>query len=59
MNVNKTTRREDALARLQAQLKSGKKPQKVEGKDTGKKTEHTENDTKRIQKEITVLKERV
>jgi|AntRauTorcE11897_2_1112592.scaffolds.fasta_scaffold128144_2 hypothetical protein len=59
MNVNKTTRRESALARLQAQLKSGKKPQKVEGKDTGKKTELTENDSKRIQKEITVLKERV
>jgi len=59
MNINKTSRRQGALARLEAQLKSGKKPQKVEGKDTGKKTELTENDTKRIQKEITLLKEKV
>ena len=59
MKAGRTERREGALARLEAQLKSGKKPEKVDGKETGKKVELTDKDKTRIQKEITTLKERV
>ena len=52
-------RREGALARLEAQLKSGKKPEKNDGKETSKKVELTDKDKTRINKEITILKERV
>lgn len=54
-----TDRRQGALARLEAQLKSGKKFEKVEGKETGKKIELSDKDKTRIQKEITTLKNRV
>lgn len=59
MNANKTQRRESTLGRLQAQLKSGIKPLKEDGKDTGKTIKLTEKDIERIKKEITTLKERV
>jgi hypothetical protein len=59
MNVKKTTRREGALKRLEAQLKTGKKPLKMDDVDTGKKIELTEKDSNRIKAEITTLKAKV
>ena len=50
-------RREGALSRLEAQLKSGKKPEKIKGNSTGKMVELGENDVKRIKKEMGILKE--
>lgn len=59
MKNGRTERRQGALERLEAQLKSGKKPEKVKGKSTGKMVELGDNDLKRIKNEITTLKERV
>jgi hypothetical protein len=59
MNVNKTTKRKLVLSRLEEQLKSNNKPKKFEGKDSGMKTELTEQDVKRIKQEISKLKELV
>ena len=52
-------RKEGALSRLEAQLKSGKKPEKVNKKSTGKMVELGDKDKTRITAEIKVLKERV
>ena len=52
-------RREGALSRLEAQLKSGKKPEKIKGKSTSKMVELGDKDKTRITGEIKVLKERV
>lgn len=57
--AGRNERRKGALERLEAQVKSGKKPEKIKGKSTGKMVELGENDLKRINKEITILKERV
>jgi hypothetical protein len=59
MKNGRTERRQGALSRLEAQLKSGKKPEKVKGKSTGKTVELGEKDQKRINSEIKILKERV
>ena len=58
MKNGRTERRQGALSRLEAQLKSGKKPEKVKGKSTGKMVELGDNDKKRINKEIEILKDR-
>ena len=50
-------RRTGAQERLEAQLKSGNKPEKVKGKSTGKMVSLGENDIKRIKKELGSLKE--
>lgn len=52
-------RREGALSRLEVQLKSGKKPEKVNKKSTGKMIELGDKDKSRITSEIEVLKKRV
>lgn len=59
-----TERRQGAFDRLEAQLKKGKKPFKAKGDEkltssTPKMVDLTENDTKRIKKELKVLKERL
>lgn len=56
-NVNK--RRIRSLQRLEDQLKSGKKPMKVDGRTTDKKEDLTEKDIKRIEAQMTVLKDRI
>jgi hypothetical protein len=52
----KQTRKESTLARLESQLVSGVKPEKVNGKTTEKKIKLTETDVKRINNEIGKLK---
>ena len=59
MKSGRTERREGALSRLKAQLKSNKKPEKIKGKSTGKIVELGDNDKKRINNEIEVLNKRV
>ncbi len=56
--VKRTERREHVLVRLNAQLKSGKKPEKVNKKSTGKIIELTDKDKTRINSEIKALKNR-
>ena len=55
----KRIRQNSVIERLEAQLKSGKKPLKVDGQTTYQITDLTEGDTKRIKKEIEVLKKAV
>jgi len=50
-------RRTGVQERLEAQLKSGTKQEKVNGKSTSKMIPLGENDVKRIKKELGVLKE--
>jgi hypothetical protein len=45
-------RRESAKQRLEAQLKRGTKPEKINGKTTNKMVGLTDADRKRIEKEI-------
>ena len=52
-------RRTGALDRLEKQLKSGKKPLKVEGRTTSQLTELSDGDVKRIKTQIDVLKKRI
>ena len=52
-------RQQGALSRLEAQLKSGKKPEKVNKKSTGKMVELGDKDKTRITAEIGVLKKKV
>ena len=52
-------RRQSALELLEAQLKSGQKQEKVNGKTTSTMIPHTEKDTKRIKKEIETLQKRI
>jgi hypothetical protein len=54
-SVAATERRKGALARLEAQLTSGVKP----SKKTNKKVPLSKHDVKRIEKEISILKERL
>jgi hypothetical protein len=51
------TRRTNVIERLEAQLKAGKKPAKVEGKITSVPLD--EKDTNRINKELSILKTRI
>jgi len=48
-------RRESAKKQLEAQLKSGKKPEKIDGKTTSKMVALTDADKTRINREIDVL----
>ena len=59
MKAGRLERREGVLGRLEAQLKSGKKPEKVNKKSTGKMIELGDKDKTRITNEIEVLKKRV
>jgi hypothetical protein len=52
---SKVERQQSALARLQQQLQVGTKPEKIDGKTTGKQVPLTSNDKARIEKEITIL----
>lgn len=52
-------RQQGALSRLEAQLKSGKKPEKIKGNSTGKMVELGDKDKTRITAEIGVLKKKV
>jgi len=51
----KQTRKTNALKRLQAQLASGVKPEKINGKTTSNKVPLSPYDIVRIKKEITIL----
>jgi hypothetical protein len=51
-------RRRSAIDQREAQLKVGTKPEKVGGRTTNKQIPLTENDVKRIKKEIEVLHKR-
>ena len=55
----KRVRQTSALERLEAQLKSGKKPLKVDGHTTNQITDLTEGDVKRIKSQIEVLQKAV
>ena len=48
-------RREGAKAMLEAQLKRGTKPEKINGKTTTNMVALTDGDKKRIQREIDIL----
>jgi len=52
-------RRNSALQLLEAQLETGSKPEKIDGKTFNKRIPLTENDTKRINKEIENLKKKL
>jgi len=49
-------RRESAKKRLEAQLLSGKKPEKINGKTTSKLVALNESDRKRINEQIEKIK---
>ena len=55
MTSQQRVRKISALERLEAQLKSKMKPQRVDGKTTTKKIPLSESDEKRIKAEIAVL----
>jgi hypothetical protein len=55
MTSQQRVRKISALGRLQAQLKSKTKPEKVDGKTTMKKIPLTDSDEKRISAEIKKL----
>ena len=52
---NKEQRQQSALARLQQQLQVGTKPEKIDGKTTGKQVPLTDKDKVRIEREIETL----
>lgn len=52
-------RRASVIKRLEAQLKSGVKPVKVDGRTRQETVELTETDVKRIRKEIETLNKRI
>lgn len=52
-------RRVKALQRLEAQIKSGVKPLKLDGKTTNKTENLNEKDLKKIESQIATLKERI
>ena len=56
--VGKNRRRRSAVEQREAQLKVGTKPEKVGGRTTNKQIPLSENDVKRIKKEIEVLQKR-
>ena len=55
MTSQQKVRKISALGRLEAQLKSKMKPERVDGKTTMKKISLTESDEKRIKAEISKL----
>ena len=52
-------RQRSALALRVEQLKSGRKPEKIDGRTTNKQIELTDSDKNRIKKEIEVLEKRL
>lgn len=52
---SKIERQQSALARLQQQLQVGTKPEKIDGKTTGKQVPLTSTDKARIEREIETL----
>lgn len=59
MTQKQRIRSTSALTRLESQLKSGTKPEKAGKKTTSKSVPLTEQDTKRINKEIETLSKKV
>lgn len=55
----KRLRRQSALSLLEAQIKSGEKPEKINGKTTENMIPLTEIDKKRINNDIQKLKTRI
>lgn len=51
----KKQRQKNALERLKVQLSDGTKPEKLEGKTTGKRIPLTDKDKERINREIKTL----
>ena len=58
MNVQVKARREKVSLRLESQLKLGNKPEKIDGKSSGRLIPLNDNDIKRINSEIEKLKKR-
>lgn len=56
--LGKKRRQRSVIEQREAQLKTGTKPEKVNGRTTNKQIPLTENDVKRIKKEIEVLGKR-
>ena len=59
MKKGQYERRKGVLDRLTAQLKSGKKVKKVDGRTTTVKVDLTEGDKNRIKNEISTLEKRI
>lgn len=59
MKKGSIERRKRVLEYLEDQLKKGKKPEKINDVSTGKLVNLTEEDKKRIQYQIKVLKQRI
>ena len=59
MKAGRHERREGAKTRLEAQLKSGMKPEKINKKSTGKLIALGDKDKSRITSEIEVLKKKI
>jgi hypothetical protein len=57
--VQKQSRQRRVLESLEKQLKSGLRSEKIDGKTTGNKVPLTEQDVKRIKKEIEILSKSV
>ena len=57
--VQKQSRQKRVLDSLEKQLKSGLRSEKIDGKTTGNKVPLTEQDIKRIKKEIEILSKSV
>lgn len=57
--VQKQSRQRRVLESLEKQLKSGLRAEKIDGKTTGKKVPMSEQDIKRIKKEIDILSKSV
>ena len=59
MAINKKGAREKALVRLQNQLKSGTKPDRVDGKTTSNRVPLTDSDKTRIGKEMEFVNKKI
>jgi len=59
MSVKIRNRRTRAFQRLESQLNTGNKPEKIEGRTTSKQIPLNESDKKRISKELDILKNRL
>jgi hypothetical protein len=58
MNMRKIIRQKAALERLEDQLESGKKPERIVGKTTNKLVPLEKTDIERIKKQIEILRVR-
>lgn len=57
--IQKQTRQRSTLLRLEEQLKSGLRSEKIDGRTTGNKIPQTEHDVKRLKKEIDILNQSI